>query len=377
MSSPKVSLVVPCRNGAETLAAALDSCAAQDYPNLEILFVDNDSDDGSADLARELAIRLKLNLRVMVCKEHGLNHARNHGFDRADGDFLCLLDVDDLLLPGKLRHQVDALQKNPAFDFAYGDWCWRYHATAPIADLGKLSQAFWNAAYGERDWVSVEGNPMLAERHFRLVQYDDYLLRLLQNYWSPPHSYLVRSAAAKRLQAIRAFHPGRPIATDREYFSIAALLGYRFIHVPGSEVVYSAWSGQQMTRKVDGAVRQTALHEIHQRLLRIAQDGGLDLSAEHRLLMEQPRMVFKLRQQALRLRAGENGGVLSAPNGHTTELDALDVACFCGLVRIGGSYTLEHFASQLAFVDPILWERHSAIMKSLIRFVGAGLLLGC
>lgn len=230
MPEPLVSLVIPCRNGAQTLASTLQSCRDQDYPNLEILLVDNDSNDGSAELAGELAERLGLNLRTLSCPERGINKARNHALDQVRVDYVCLLDVYDQLLPGKLHSQVDALESAPEFALAYGNWRWRYHAPSPPPKLEALRQGFVSAAYGENHWVYIDGDPSQAERHFRLAQYPDYLDRLLANYWSPPHSYMLRAETASFLQKIRAFWPGRAISTDREYFSIAALRGYADRH---------------------------------------------------------------------------------------------------------------------------------------------------
>lgn len=375
MPSPLVSLVIPCRNGAKTLASALQSCRDQDYANLEILFVDNDSDDGSPELAGELAERLSLDLRILSCPEHGANKARNLGLDRVRGDYVCMLDVDDQLMRGKLHSQVDALDRAPEFGLAYGNWRWRYHAASPIPQVEELRRGFVSAAYGENRWVRIDGDPSQAERHFRLAQYPNYLDRLLANYWSPPHSYMLRGEIAASLQEIRAFWPERAISMDREYYSIAALLGYRFLHVPKSEVVYNAWSEGQMTRQVSAETRRRELDAIHQRLRELAAQEQRELTPDQQMLLDQPRDIFTLSREKVSVTTNPSGGVLYTERGVCIVMNREELACLRGLARVGRDNTLENLAARIAFNELSVWERHLEIMRFLLRLVDAGILV--
>jgi len=93
MSAPRVSVVVPTRNGAATLPAMLDALRAQKTAHaLDIIAVDSGSTDGTLDV---LAGRVRHVVGIAAEEfDHGLS--RNAGIERADGDFVVLLVQDAL-----------------------------------------------------------------------------------------------------------------------------------------------------------------------------------------------------------------------------------------------------------------------------------------
>ena len=103
-----VSVIMPAHNSANTLGAALDSVLSQDYRNLEVLVVDDGSDDATAEVAASRRDQ-RLSL-IRHSRQKGAAAARNTGMKKARGEFVAFLDSDDLWLPGKLGRQVAALQ---------------------------------------------------------------------------------------------------------------------------------------------------------------------------------------------------------------------------------------------------------------------------
>ena len=99
--APKVSVVIDNHNYARFLGAALDSVLAQGMSEdeLEILVVDDGSTDDSRDILRSYAPRVK----SLLQERQGQASAFNHGFAQVSGDVVCLLDSDDVFLPGKLN----------------------------------------------------------------------------------------------------------------------------------------------------------------------------------------------------------------------------------------------------------------------------------
>ncbi len=89
---PLVSVVVPTRNAARTLGACLRSVRAQDHPAVELIVVDNDSGDGTFEIATELA-----DLAVRGGPERSAQ--RNRGVELARGDWVCWVDADMVLDP--------------------------------------------------------------------------------------------------------------------------------------------------------------------------------------------------------------------------------------------------------------------------------------
>ena len=116
---PRVSIIVPCRNGAAWLGAAVESCLGQNWPNLQIIVVDNGSTDGSFDLAKRYEPR---GITVLACERAGASAARNAGLKHADGDLIQFLDADDLLDGDKIRRQVERLNAAAAASVACGAW---------------------------------------------------------------------------------------------------------------------------------------------------------------------------------------------------------------------------------------------------------------
>ncbi|MGC4032720.1 MAG: glycosyltransferase family 2 protein [Tepidisphaeraceae bacterium] len=106
---PKVSIVMVNWNRYDDVLFALKSIREQDYPNVEIIVVDNGSKDGSPDkLASETDVAL-----IRLCKNCGPSEARNVGLRSADGKYLLLLDSDAILARNTLRVLVDRMEGEP------------------------------------------------------------------------------------------------------------------------------------------------------------------------------------------------------------------------------------------------------------------------
>ena len=105
--SPAITVVIPVRNRAAMIAAAIDSVLAQTYPAAEILVVDDGSEDGTAQAALASGDpRIRV---VRLPRANGAQAARNEGIRQARSAWIAFLDSDDEWLPSKLALQVDAL----------------------------------------------------------------------------------------------------------------------------------------------------------------------------------------------------------------------------------------------------------------------------
>ncbi|MEX2454606.1 MAG: glycosyltransferase [Rhodospirillaceae bacterium] len=105
----KISVIIPCRNGRDFLGPTLDSLIHQMRPPDEVIFVDNNSTDGSLALAQSYGDLI----RPISAPEHGASAARNAGVAEASGDAIMFLDADDLLGPGALKSLEAALERSP------------------------------------------------------------------------------------------------------------------------------------------------------------------------------------------------------------------------------------------------------------------------
>jgi len=175
---PLVSIIIPCYNAAPRLTQCLQSCLNQTYPSVEIIVVDNNSTDASMSIAKQWAAQSQRPISIHRCRVQHANAARNSGFERAHGQYIQWLDADDELAPDKIARQVKALEQQPHFDIAFGDWQWQIQLGVPPTEL-----------------------------QFVEKQYEDMLLQLLLDNWRVPHSYLLRYAAAERLHRFEAWNP--------------------------------------------------------------------------------------------------------------------------------------------------------------------------
>lgn len=118
MARPRVSVIIPTYNRRALVPHAIRSVLAQTLPVEEILVVDDGSTDGTAEaLQREFGARL-----TFVRQENaGVSAARNRGLAMAQGEFLSLIDSDDVWLPGKTMRQVQWLEAHPGFGMVLCD----------------------------------------------------------------------------------------------------------------------------------------------------------------------------------------------------------------------------------------------------------------
>ena len=112
MNNPFVSVIVVVANGEKYLASALKSIFTQNYHPLEVIVVDGQSVDKTADIAKSFP-----SVRYVYQHNRGLANARNLGIEKAQGELIAFLDHDDLWTPNKLRVQVDYLMQNPKIQY--------------------------------------------------------------------------------------------------------------------------------------------------------------------------------------------------------------------------------------------------------------------
>ncbi len=120
---PRVSVVIPCFNGAAYLAEAIESVLSQTLHEIEVIVVDDGSDDGSPAVVQRL---IAAHPEVAICLERQSRsghpaHPRNAGVARARAEYVLCLDADDALTPTFLERCVAALDAHPEASIAYTD----------------------------------------------------------------------------------------------------------------------------------------------------------------------------------------------------------------------------------------------------------------
>lgn len=119
MAAPAFSVVITAYNEEELVGAAVGSVLAQSEADLELIVVDDGSEDATAEVVGELASDPRL--RVLSQENRGLSAARNAGVAAAGAELVAFLDSDDLLLPDYLERMGAALAAHEDAGFAYTD----------------------------------------------------------------------------------------------------------------------------------------------------------------------------------------------------------------------------------------------------------------
>jgi len=109
---PTVSVIIPSRNAAPYIRAAIDSALAQTHPVLEVLVIDGGSKDGTQEIVTSYGAPVRL-LDEHQNGGRGIAAARNVGVQAAAGEWLAFLDADDWWEPGKTAAQFAELANHP------------------------------------------------------------------------------------------------------------------------------------------------------------------------------------------------------------------------------------------------------------------------
>lgn len=111
MKCPLVTVIMPNYNGRRFVEQAIDSVIAQSYRNFELIVIDDCSTDDSLHLIQKKAAEDD-RIRIVRLKQNsGVANARNAGIKEARGEYIALLDNDDLWVADKLERQLKIAKK--------------------------------------------------------------------------------------------------------------------------------------------------------------------------------------------------------------------------------------------------------------------------
>ncbi|MDG5800307.1 glycosyltransferase family A protein [Marinilabiliaceae bacterium ANBcel2] len=183
------SIIIPCYNVENYIEECVHSAIAQTYPHIEVICIDNNSTDNTW---QKLEALKKQYPQLIIDKEPkpGAPAARNKGLQLSKGEWLQFLDADDLLLPGKIEHQVKLIQQQNNVCFIAGA-CFKRHihgtdiTSTPYPDnpfkslfatkLGITSSNLWNRKQIEAigGWDETLKSSQEADLMFRLLQVNE------------------------------------------------------------------------------------------------------------------------------------------------------------------------------------------------------------
>lgn len=116
-----VSVLIPLFNRAKYIQETINSALSQEYDNFEIIVVDDGSTDGGDKLVEAFLDTGRVQLfRHAGGANRGQSISLNMALSKARGEYIAVLDSDDIFLPNKLKDQVGFLQANPDVGLVYG-----------------------------------------------------------------------------------------------------------------------------------------------------------------------------------------------------------------------------------------------------------------
>lgn len=119
-SDPLVSITICAYNAEKYIPQTLESVFQQTYKNIEILVVDDGSTDGTPEIL-ESAMVHDGRLKVFHEKHEGLAASRNKAFEYASGEWIAIIDADDICYPERIRTQLERSREVPEADLIFGD----------------------------------------------------------------------------------------------------------------------------------------------------------------------------------------------------------------------------------------------------------------
>lgn len=170
----KISLIIPVYNAEATLPDTLRSIASQSFRDIEVIFINDASTDGSSAVMERFAAESGLPVQIIrQADNHGVAAARNCGLDAASGDWLAFVDADDTLEPTALETAVAAV--STGVDIIGWDWTLGFEKngrymrqadyTTPLRALQNLMGGTmrWNL------WLFLIRRKLIEENNIRFI----------------------------------------------------------------------------------------------------------------------------------------------------------------------------------------------------------------
>ncbi len=170
MEAPFVSVIIPCYNHGKYLPEAFQSIWLQDYPNIEIIVVD----DGSADDTKQVTEKYP-EVKYIYQANQGLSAARNTGIKNSKGEFLVFLDADDWLLPEAIDTNLLYMRQDENIAFVSGAHEKVFIETGKIEnEIQEINENhYWHLLQG--NYIGMHATVMYRRSVFNEFLYDTTL----------------------------------------------------------------------------------------------------------------------------------------------------------------------------------------------------------
>lgn len=171
---PLISVIIPVYNGEKTIIRCINSVLKQRDVNIEILVVDNLSDDKSVPLVNLLNDD---RIKILKCDKKGVSFARNIGIQHATGEYICFLDCDDYYENNALLKLVSFCEHTQCA-FAFGNYK-RLTNGGALTNI-QLPRSVTRKQMFRRNYIPILTvmikSDLLKNFRFKNVRHEDYLM---------------------------------------------------------------------------------------------------------------------------------------------------------------------------------------------------------
>lgn len=160
---PLISVIVPVYNMKNFVAETIESVLQSDYPNFELVLVDDGSTDNSAEVCSHYATQFP-NVSFYRQLNLGASAARNNAIKNSTGEFILPLDGDDKITPNYLSQAAKILSENPQIKIVgseaefFGDRTGKWELPPfSIRQLARRNLMNCSSMYRRSDWEKAGG----------------------------------------------------------------------------------------------------------------------------------------------------------------------------------------------------------------------------
>ena len=186
-----VSIVTPCYNGAPYLSRYAKSIIDQDYPNIQLIFMNDGSTDNSEEVILSYEKEFKEHGITLEYHRHenvGLGGTVAKGIKHIKGEYFIWFDQDDFLPPQSIIKRVNYLEQHPEYGVVRTTY-----KKVHNSDLSKT--------------LVIGPENLTYEQKAKELLFEDYLVS--RNMWLQPGCYMIRMAAFDRVNPDRYLYPSR------------------------------------------------------------------------------------------------------------------------------------------------------------------------
>lgn len=141
IAKPKISVLIPVYNAAPFLTKSISSILQQSFIDFELILLNDASTDNSEEIILQFS-----DPRIRYYKNEynlGISDSRNKLIDLSNGQYLAIMDNDDISLPNRLQKQADFLDNHQEISVV-GSWCELFSDAKPQSFIGKIKKIITN-----------------------------------------------------------------------------------------------------------------------------------------------------------------------------------------------------------------------------------------